>query len=161
MDDPILEALAMVLDPLPAEYRETMLALAKREIDDSPLIGYCWDGVDTGDVKRNDDGTEEILRPWAYEIAKPSPRFPSRIVFCMFHDESARCVAAFTFEPYEVDGKQAVQFFRELVFEPKIVSGPLKPKALYNEFLMYLGREEDETHAAPAPAPARNGAARP
>ena len=153
MDDPILEALAMVLEPLPAEYRETMLQLAKREIDDSPLIGYCWDGVDEGDVNENG----EVVRPWAYEVAKPSPRFPSRTVFCMFHDEASRCVAAFTFEAIEVDGKQGVQFYRELVFEPKIVSGPLKPKALLNEFVLYLGRDED---GPPDPPPVRNGQAR-
>jgi hypothetical protein len=157
VDDPILEALAMVLEPLPAEYRDTMLQLARREIDDSPLIGYCWDGVDEGEVS----DTGEVLRPWAYEVAKPSPRFPSRTVFCMFHDEGARCVAAFTFEAVEVDGKQGVQFYRELVFEPKIVSGPLKPKALLNEFLLYLGRPEDDDPRAGTPAPARNGAARP
>lgn len=156
MDDqqPILEALRQVLEPLPADLRDPMLELAGRELSERPLVGYCWDGQDRGDV----DDAGNVTRPWAYEIAKPSPQFPQRIVFAMFHWEEVNAVAAFTVEMQEVEGgKMAVHYFREIIFAPKIISGPLSPKALANEFAAFMGDPGDD----PEPAPRVNGRAHP
>lgn len=158
MDHPILDALAAVLAPVPEEYRQEILALAKREIEERPLVEYCWDGLDRGEV----DAHGALTRPWAYQIGQPSPVHPSHTVFCMFLVEepgSPHSVHAFTFETMEVSGQQGVQFYREVIFEPKHVTGPLTPKALYSEFMAFLEEPEEGPAAGREPA-AQNGSAR-
>jgi hypothetical protein len=42
-----------------------------------------------------------------------------------------------------------VQFYRELIFNPKHLSGPLKPQALFNEFVAFMTSDEPEPSDEP------------
>lgn len=139
----IVMQLRELLGPVLGEERaEQMCSWVRHEIKTRPLVAYCWDGV-----------SEK-----AYELGAESPISEGRIVFAMLHWESQKSVVAYCFKPIVVDGKNAVQFYREVIADPKHITGPVSHGAFFEDvraflvedsaveverFCQYLGRHLD------------------
>lgn len=99
-----------------------ILEWMRREVRTRPLVSYCWDGL--------------VDKAW--QLGEDSPISEGRTVFAMMHWEDQRCVAAFCFKPIEVNGRNAVQFFRELIMKPAHITGPVSHEALFSELRQLL-----------------------
>lgn len=125
-EEGIITILRGVLEPLGQERVEQIVSWVKREIHTRPLVAYCWDAhLDA-----------------AWEITKDSPISEGRTVFAMLHWEAQRAVVAYCFKKIEVGGREAVQFFRELIMDPKHITGPVSHNALFEDLRATLAEAE-------------------
>lgn len=121
----VLMILREVLAPMGQERVEQVLGWVRNEIQTRPLIAYCWDG--------------ELEEAW--EITKDSPISEGRTVFAMLHWEAQRAVVAYCFKKISVNGQDAVQFFREVIMNPKHITGPVSHGALFDDLRAFLVEE--------------------
>ena len=128
--DPILMTLAGVLEPLGDERRAPLLEWVKEEIETRAIITDCAD--------------EEHL----WSLGEPDPLVPDggipRIVFAMLEWHALRAIVVFSFSELEVDGQHAVQFHRNVVWNPKRTTGPLGHEALFRELRGLLDKDPEE-----------------
>jgi hypothetical protein len=121
----ILVILREVLAPLGTDRVEQIIGWVGNEIRTRPLIAYCWDGHHDA----------------AWEITKDSPISEGRKVFAMLHWEAQRAVVAYCFKEVEVGGQKGVQFFREVIMDPKHITGPVSHTALFDDLRAFLVEE--------------------
>jgi hypothetical protein len=149
MDDTLVTMLGQVLAPLGEERQAQLLALIRKEIAERPLIQYCWDGVMEADA--NGDGG-------AWEVGKPSPIANSKTatVFALLHWEDRNAVIAYSVDQEDAaDGSgKFFSYYREVIFNPKHIRGPISPEALFIDLMAFLAEPPDDP-----PGAQHNGAA--
>lgn len=136
MDDQILTLLEPILLPLGQGKAAAILELVAEEIKTRGLVQHCWDGVTVPDPSDPD-------RPWAWDIGQRNP-INDAVVFAMFHWEERNFVIAWAFEEGEIAGKKTISYFRHVINDPKHVTGPISPEALYIDMISSL-QAADET----------------
>ena len=134
--DPILLMLAGVLEPLGDEKREQILDWVAHEIHTRPIVSYCADA------------------DYSWDLGGPDPVAPEerpRTIFAMLEVEGT--VVVFSFEEIKLPtGGTAIQFYRDVVYEPKRIAGPLDHEALFRELRAYLtGVDPDAPQQQPQP----------
>jgi hypothetical protein len=136
----LLEMLNEVLEPL-GEHRAPIMALVAHEMKTKAVVSFCCDKPVV-----NPDGTRSCN---TWKLGEPSPTDDSTVVFAMLHDFDQRSVVAYTFQAIEGDEeyRYKTQFFREVIFEPSLVQGPIHHDALFAELREHL-LEEDEVAIA-------------
>jgi hypothetical protein len=133
----LLEMLHEVLEPL-GERRPELMALIAHEMKTMPVVQFCCDKavVVSPDLVRT-------CNTW--KLGEPSPTDESTIVFAMLHDLDQRAVIVYTFQATESGEEYAytTQFFREVIFDPALIQGPIHHDALFAQLRTHL-LEEDE-----------------
>jgi hypothetical protein len=126
--EPIIQAVYAVLEPLGEEKRNQVVTWLAHEAEVRPIVQYCADDR------------------YSWELGQPDPLAPEndpRTVFGMLEVEGY--VVIFSFAEYEAPGGTAIQFFRDICFEPKQVCGPLTHNALFGELQAYLTGMDNDT----------------
>ncbi|MGH8748818.1 MAG: hypothetical protein ACREU5_06900 [Burkholderiales bacterium] len=139
----ILEVLeTIVLAPLDPASRKRILGWVEKEIASRAIVQYVYDegGPVVGDVGG----------PCVWQLGQPSPVNATETVFAMFHWESSKAIAVYTFQQVEADGKTGTLYYRTLLFKPIHVHGPVEGTALQAELGAFLD-EEPEPPAAEEP----------
>jgi hypothetical protein len=147
-DNPILEALSRVLEPLGAERKEEVVTWVAEHMRQTPMTTYLYAKAEAGD--------ETI---YAFEINKANPLNPDTTVFGIFHWHVQGCFVVYSLAAVSTDdGGAQGMFTRDVVFEPRFASGPVSIDALYNDLDYHLHAspwddvepESDPGGAAPA-----------
>ncbi len=130
----IREKLEAVLAPFSDEKRANMLTWVEHEMQARPLIDLAIAiSVDPGDPSQ----TPPILpreMPFQWILGAASPLNPSATIFAMLLDEKLRSVCIYTFRVVEANGSPAgMEYFREVIFEPKFTHGAISGDALYDD----------------------------
>jgi hypothetical protein len=128
----VIAILAEVLAPLGNDKRNQIIEWVQNEIKQRPLVSYCYDGI-----AQHEDGAAAV-----WELTKESPISAGFTIFAMFHWETQRAVAVYCFRASPAQGGTVIEFFRELVFDPKHVSGPVSPDALFEEWTAFMSPED-------------------
>lgn len=164
-EHPMIGKLRAVLEPL-GDRAEIICAWAQREYTMRPLVAYCYDGElpeqpvyeadEQGNVIHVDDGGNVVAAPagkpkllgyrrGAWQVGQESPITPGFIVFAMLYWEAQRVVAAWCFKPTAVEGGVTIEFHRELIHNPKHVSGPCSHDALFADLEAFFGEDTEPT----------------
>lgn len=139
--NPIVAMLANVLEPLGEEKRDQILQWVEHEIDTRPIVAYCADDQ------------------FSWDIGGPDPLAPEgqpRTIFAMLEVDNT--IVVFSFAEIPVPGGNAIQFFRDVVYEPKRSAGPLNHEALFRELQTYLTGVDPDGPPLEAARPRPNGA---
>jgi hypothetical protein len=153
---PVLAQLREILEPLGRERVNVLVAWARDEMRQHPIVQYCWDGRTSS--KTAEDGT--VYQP-GWELGEESPIAPGHTIFAMFYWEGERLVVAYTFQWEKLEAGTAVQFYREMIFQPVHVNGPATRDALFHDLAAFIGPEPepDETNAGEGEHEQANGEA--
>lgn len=135
-ENPILEAVRRVLTPLPEPARGQVLALVAHHMQKVPLVSYVCAVGEASDAATHPADAEHP-QPWtspiAYEfrIGQPNPLDQANTVFAMFHWFAQGHVVVFSLNTAQLDTGDALAVYtRDVVFQPRFVSGPLSLDAL-------------------------------
>jgi len=141
----ILQVLGDLLEPLGSERRKLILGWVAREIQTHAIVQYVYEeGPPVSRAKDEATGeTYEVGGPQIWRIGAPSPLVEGETVFAMFQGDGVP-VTAYTFMPVDVDGRQAVYFFRSVICKPVHVHGPVHHNALVGELGFFLAAEDEK-----------------
>jgi hypothetical protein len=136
MANPLEEMLRTVLAPL-GDRREIVMRWFEQEIATRPIITH----VDDGSV-------DEKGNPLPWKLGGKSVLDSDATIFAIFIDEGTGDAIVYSFKSIQVAGDNgeklgAVQFFRELVCEPKHIHGPISHDALFADLEgIFVGDDE-------------------
>jgi hypothetical protein len=131
-----IDALSSLLAPLGDRRRKKILQWVEQEIATHAMVSY----VEEAGAPITTTNGEETGGPQEWRIGEKSPLNAQETIFAMFIDD-ANVVSAYSFQSVEVDGKEAVFFFRALIFKPVHVHGPVHHNALIHELEQFIGPE--------------------
>jgi hypothetical protein len=171
-ENPLIALLDVVLSGFPSDAREELKAEVDRALKTKPLVTFCcdeprqvldpvYDEVATGEVdaqnkpimkrtpKYGADGhvvtvPREQCNVWHF--GQPNPTRPTATIFAMVLHEGIPAVIVYSFEKVQDEkGSEGTLYYRDMVFEPKTVHGPIDPTALHLDLLKSLddGEEPD------------------
>jgi hypothetical protein len=159
--NPLLMKLAAVLECLGAQRQAEILGWIQEEMKTQAILTGCADDEYLWVLGEPD--------PMAPDELGDGTKIPQPIVIGILEWAAMRAVIILSFMEVEEDGKVGVQFYRNVVYNPKRTTGPLSHEALFCEIRGLLDRdpnefEEPEPEPAPAgrrraPAPPLNGGA--
>jgi len=132
--DALLDKAKEVLGPLGAEHVERVVSWLRREALTRPLVDTCSHDPPLA----GDDGN---LAYW--RLGEESPSTAGQRIFAMFLWEPQRAVVAYSFSATAVDGGTQINFRREVIFKPDMVSGPIYHEALYEDLRGFVVVEDD------------------
>jgi hypothetical protein len=145
MENPLLEMLATVLRPL-GDKAPLVLRWFEDEVATRPIITH----VDDGSI---DDKGNAL----AWKLGGPSVLDANSKIFAILQDENSGDVIVYSFTVQKAVGENgeelgAIQFFRELVCDPKHIHGPISHAALFNDLQgIFVGDPQEKTNGAAHP----------
>jgi hypothetical protein len=127
-ENPILEAVSRVLEPLGAERKAEVVTWVAEHMAQTPLTTYLYAKAEAGDAT-----------PYHFEINSPNPLNPDTTVFAIFHWHVQGCFVVYSLAAVTTeDGGAQGMFTRDVVFEPRFASGPVSLDALYHDLNYHL-----------------------
>ena len=153
MPDPDPQSLIEILDTILAplgDARKPVLAWVEREIETHAIVQYVYE--EGGPIVGDAGG------PQLWRLGQPSPIDGDETIFAMFHWESSKAIAVYSFKQVEDGGRTGTLFFRTLLFKPIHVHGPVSGSALPLELAAFL-EDEPEPAAGDGEQATANGAA--
>jgi hypothetical protein len=138
----LLAALENVLAPLPKETRTTLLDLAGTYLDSYPPVQWVCSRRERGIDSEDQDDEPPLI----WELGSPSPLNPTFTVFALFHWVEERCVIALSFSARLEEGspEASTEYRREVIFDPRFLSGPMSLSALALELHYHLSPDSDD-----------------
>lgn len=137
MDSSLLATLQPVLEALGDEKKTQVMTWLAREMQTRMLVEIAVNA--TGDT---------------WKLAQPNPTNGNAIVFGLLHWESQRAVTILSFARVKLGEKEGVQFYKEVMFNPSHIGGPISHDALFDDLAGYMTVDDD-----PAAHGAANGSA--
>lgn len=137
--NPILEQLAQVLSPLGDERRDEVMTWAREYLATTPLTSYLCAQGEPGDVEWHAPDAEHPAQwstPKTYEfrIGDVNPLDPDNTVFAIFHWYVQGTFVVYSFKAGLLeDGRALGIFTRDVVFRPRMSSGPMTLEAMYTD----------------------------
>lgn len=162
-ENPVLEAVKRVLSPLPDGVREEVLALVDEHMAKCPLIAYCCAVGEPSDLETHPPDAEHPsawTSPVVYEfsIGNPNPLNRANTVFGMFHWHVQGYVVVYSIDTAQLESGDALAVYtRDVVFQPRFLSGPLSLEALAADLGYHLeatpwdDRDDDDEPDTPPP----------
>jgi hypothetical protein len=141
----IVTMLKTILDPLPEHEKEMIARWAQREAVSSALITVAtqrtWVNAYEKDGKLHPAGYHTLT----WEAGAPSPHNANATIFAMLQADDEH-VHIYSAAMTKVAGSEdvSVQYFREVLFHPDTVFGPMTGEALFEEFCNYFATEEEQ-----------------
>lgn len=134
--NPLLATLRQVLAPLGDERVDEVMGWATDYLATTPLISYLCAQGEANDVDWHPaDAThaEPWTTPKTYEfrIGDVNPVDPENTVFAIFHWYVQGVFVVYSFKAGLVEGGALGIYTRDLVFRPRMASGPVTLDALY------------------------------
>lgn len=160
--DPILSSLEQVLSPLGPERLGEVMGWVRDYLATTPLISYlCMQG-EPGDVDWHPPDAQHA-EPWStsktyeFRIGDASPLDPDNTVFAIFQWYTQGAFVVYSFKAGLVEGGDALAIYsRDLVFRPRVASGPVTLDALFTDLDYHTHQtpwDDEEPDEPPAPAP--------
>lgn len=146
--NPILTQLENVLTPLGAARRGEVMRWVREYLETTPLVSYLCAQGEPGDVDwhaADAQHAEAWSTPKTYEfrLGDVNPLDPDNTVFAIFHWYVQGVFVVYSFKAGLLgDGRALGIFTRDLVFRPRMASGPVTLGALYADL-------DYHTHASP------------
>jgi hypothetical protein len=131
MASAMIELLNHVLAPFPEQQRTAMISWVEHEMATRPLLDWV---------------TDTKGRTWT--LGQKSPSNDSATVFAMLFHESMRAVVVYgvNITPVQgsTNGEAAFEYFREVVFNPEHLHGPISGEALYLDLREFVAVDLDD-----------------
>jgi hypothetical protein len=166
MIERIKEILAPAAEHIDAELLKPLLEVAEAELHLRPLIHMAWKDKrwtgpeldDAGNAVVGPDGQpRRVDRTYTvtYELGKKNPADETAEVFAIFPHESANGIVVYSYRQFEIDEKQALEYWCDFVYQPDGWRGVMSPNAIANYTLFLLADDDEEPTPEPEKTPAR------
>ncbi len=146
--NPILGQLENVLTPLGEARRREVMSWVRDYLATTPLVSYLCAQGEPGDVDWHAPDAEHAVawstpKTYEFRLGDVNPLDPDNTVFAIFHWYVQGVFVVYSFKASVVDGGGALGIYtRDVVFRPRMASGPVTLNALYQDL-------DYHTHASP------------
>lgn len=143
--DNIVQMLRTILDPLPELEKEMIARWAQREAVSAALITVATQRVWVNAYEKDGKMVPAGYHTLTWEAGGASPSNGSATIFAMLQADDEH-VHVYSAAVTKTAGSEdvSVQYYREVLFRPATVFGPITGEALFEEFANYFATEEEQ-----------------
>jgi len=122
VDSVLVQMMTEILKPLPEAERAKLLGWIGHEVENRPVVAFCND--EEGQV---------------WKLGCPSPLDQTTTVIALLPDYDRKVVGVYAMKSGKTsEGAELVQFFREVIWRPKHMQGPISHRAMFVDLRDWL-----------------------